>query len=73
MTKYFDISFDDFNTSTRRGPGLRKHETVQVRADVDGGVYVRGLFGCGKTKENVRDAIDAYLGGRDLICYGERG
>ncbi len=73
MTRYFDISFDDFNTSTRRGPGMRKHETVQLRADVDGGVYVRGIFGCGKTCADERAAINAYLGGRDLICYGERG
>jgi hypothetical protein len=73
MTRHFDISFDDFNNSTRRGPGMRMHETVQVRDDVDGGVFVRGIFGCGKTCPDERTAIKAYLGGRDLIFFGERG
>lgn len=65
------IDFEDFNTSTRRGPGPRKHDLVTVRRDVSGGVYVTGAMGCSKTFPEVRDAIKAYLGGRELLAYRE--
>lgn len=65
------VDYEDFNTSTRRGPGARKHDLVTVHKDVDGGVFVTGPKGCSKTRQTTRDAIVSYLGGRDLLSFRE--
>lgn len=73
MSKTHQVTFDfeDFNTSTRRGPGPRKHEMVTAHKDIDGGVFVRGDRGCSKTCPDVRGALLSYLGGRELLSFRE--
>ena len=55
------FEFYDFN-------GQRKHESAKVEHRTEG-VYCFGRLGCGKTKPTVREAVLAYLGGRELICH----
>ena len=66
-----NISFDDFNTSTHRSTDTRRHETAQLRRDINGGWYVMGAMGCGKTRAEIVDAVKDYLGGSRLICWNE--
>lgn len=70
MTRTLQVTFDyeDFNTSTRRDTDTRKHDMAEVRS-TEGGVYIYGALGCGKTRSNVGDALIAYLGGRRLLAH----
>ena len=43
--------------------------SAEIREDIAGGVYIFGALGCGKTRETVKDALIAYLGGRELIAH----
>tara|TARA_R110000868_G_scaffold168140_1_gene402725 strand:+ start:903 stop:1127 length:225 start_codon:yes stop_codon:yes gene_type:complete len=65
------VTFDykDFNTSTRRDTDTRRHALAEVREASGGGVYIWGSLGCGKTRDNVREALIAYLGGRQLLAH----
>lgn len=69
--KTVQVTFDyeDFNTSTRRDTDVRRHGMAEVKQAAGGGVYVWGSLGCGKTRDNVGDALNAYLGGRTLLAY----
>jgi len=65
------VSFDyeDFNTTTRRDADTRKHGVAEVRESTEGGVYIYGNMGCGKTRPTVSEALIAYLGGRRLLSH----
>lgn len=63
------FDYEDFNTSTRRNTDTRKHDMAEVREASGGGVYIWGSLGCGKTRDTVRDALIAYLGGRSLLAH----
>lgn len=68
--KTIKVTFDyeDFNTSTRRDTDVRRHDIAEVKS-TEGGVYIWGSLGCGKTRSNVGDALVAYLSGRTLLAY----
>lgn len=63
------FDYEDFNTSTRRDTDVRRHGMAEVCKSTEGGVYIWGDLGCGKTRSNVGDALVAYLGGRILLAY----
>ena len=69
MNATVNISFEDFNHGTRRSTDTRRHETAQLRRDIEGGWYVMGALGCGRTRAEIVDAVKDYLGGRRLICH----
>jgi hypothetical protein len=72
MMNTYTITFDyeDFNTTTSRSHDTRSHGTATVHTDAFGeGVYIMGKMGCGKTRQEVRDALVAYLGGRRLLSF----
>lgn len=69
MKTQVTFSYEDFNNSTRRDTDTRKHDMAEVREASGGGVYIWGALGCGKTRDNVGDALVAYLGGRTLLSY----
>lgn len=54
--------------------GQRKHADAKSHADAFGeGFYIMGKLGCGKTRPTVREALIAYLGGRELVCHQDHG
>ena len=63
------FDYEDFNSSTRRDADTRRHDMAEVKPAAGGGVYIWGSLGCGKTKDNIREALLAYLGGRHLLAY----
>ena len=69
MQTQVTFDYEDFNTSTRRDTDTRKHGVAEVREDSAGGFYIYGDMGCGKTRNNVSDALTAYLGGRRLLAH----
>jgi hypothetical protein len=69
MKTQVTFDYEDFNTSTRRDTDCRKHGIADVCKASEGGVYIYGHLGCGKTRPNVREALIAYLGGRCLLAH----
>ena len=66
------VTFDylEFPTSTRRDEDTRRHGTADVRTDALSGLfYVYGSLGCSKSRPTVREALIAYLGGRELLAH----
>lgn len=63
------FDYEDFNTSTRRDTDTRKHGMADIRHAAEGGVYIYGDMGCGKTRSTVSEALIAYLGGRRLLAH----
>lgn len=55
------FTFRDFSGQSRHGDARVEHR--------DDGMHVVGSFGCGKTRNDVRDALKAYLGGRELVSH----
>ena len=63
------FDYEDFNTSTRRDTDVRRHGIAKVCKDSEGKMYIFGDLGCGKSRDDVGDALIAYLGGRQLLAY----
>jgi len=63
------FDYEDFNTSTRRDTDCRKHGMAEICQAAEGGVYIYGDMGCGKTRPTVSEALIAYLGGRRLLAH----
>ena len=63
------FDYEDFNMSTRRDTDCRRHGVADVRKAAEGGVYIYGDMGCGKTRPTVGEALIAYLGGRRLLSH----
>ena len=62
MNKQISFEFSNFDASAAQA-------SAEIREDIAGGVYIFGALGCGKTRETVKDALQAYLGGRELIAH----
>jgi hypothetical protein len=69
MKTQVTFDYEDFNTSTRRDTDTRKHGIADVCKASEGGVYIYGSMGCGKTRPTIREALIAYLGGRNLLAH----
>jgi len=69
MNKTVDFSYEEFNTTTRRDANTRAHGRATIKQDPDGGLYLVGSLGCSKTRPDIQQALHAYLGGRQLICW----
>ncbi len=63
------FDYEDFNTSTRRDTDCRRHGIAKVCKSTEGGVYIYGDMGCGKTRPTIGEALIAYLGGRVLLAF----
>ncbi len=67
--KTITFDYNDFNRTTSRDADTRRHGTAEIRNAAGGGVYIFGDLGCGKTRDNPRDALLAYLGGPELLSH----
>lgn len=68
-----NFTYNDFNNTTRRNADTRKHDTAEIRQDIDGNVFIRGSLGRGKSRPTIHEALVEYLGGRELLQHEVQG
>ncbi len=45
-------------------------QVAKINEDAFGeGHYITGPFGCGKTRKDIKTAVQEYLGGRELVAF----
>jgi len=47
----------------------RREGEARIKNDPDGGIYLFGELGCGKTCSTIQKALQAYVGFREVFEY----